>query len=217
MLRLVPPPSRPHFLSPALRTRDFSTFPFPSSGSGPGKFHKGLVSAVDSFSRAICSCQPLCWCCPRERLEKALRSGTRLPWGCKWETAAGPRSETRSSITETTLQLPPLHHPQRAERCRRAASPPAVGSICYKNPCEPEQGVPVGDVFPVQTWDEKQELTRLLQAVQHPPEPAAMTHAHPAAEHQLQVRSRPAKPPSSQRLFLLRFPSSTASPSPSAG
>lgn len=111
-LRLVPPPSRPHFLSPALRTRHFSTFPFPSSGSGPGKFHKGLVSAVDSFSRAICSCRPLCWCCAGERLsgqaraypgdasEKPQRDPTRKrttallrpPCGCHRSTVHGELS-----------------------------------------------------------------------------------------------------------------------------
>lgn len=75
----------------------------------------------------------------------------------------------------------------------------------------------MGDVFPVQTWDEKQQLAPLLEAVQHPPAPAGMAHAHPDAGNQLQVQSRPAKSPSSRGLFLLRFPSSTASPSPSAG
>lgn len=88
-LRLVPPPSRPHFLSPALRTRHFSTFPFPSSGSGPGKFHKGLVSAVDSFSRAICSCRPLCWCCAGERLEKGSRVRHVLTLGMQVRNHSG--------------------------------------------------------------------------------------------------------------------------------
>ena len=122
-----------------------------------------------------------------------------------------------NSVTETTLQLTPLRCPRRAERCRGAGSTPAVVSVCYKNPCEPEQGVPVGDVFPVQTSEWKQQLVLLPKAVQHPPEPTAMTQAHPAPRNQLQVQSRPAKSPSSWRLFLLRFPSSTASPSPSAG
>lgn len=93
---------------------------------------------------------------------------------------------------------------------------PAIVSISYKNPCEPKQGVPVGDAFPKQTSDETQQLAPLPEGVQHPPGAGREETGHSAPRNQLQVWSRPAKSPSSRRLFLLRFPSSTASPSPQA-
>lgn len=127
---MVPPPSRPHFLSPALRTKHFSTF-------------LGLTQVVCEHCRQFSTCNLFLPATLSAVLEKGWKRLLGQALAYPGDVSGKPQQDAAQEYTAAFLSPPcGCHHPTIPGEPSGANTllPPPTVRICYRTPCEPKLG-----------------------------------------------------------------------------